>query len=383
MKLENTEFIQNNFNANFRRFSNLKNLTIVIPSYERPDFILRQIAYWSGSGASLIVVDGSEKPLMLKTQKTIKTLRNIVYLHSPVTVCERFELAAELITTDFAIYCSEDDFLLHSAVSKGVEFLIKNQDFVACAGQTLRFDVLGNNSLTFDNCYSFKNNKFDNYKTRIDRMTLNYNSISCSSVMRSETWKNAWGNIPNFSSSIILEIYQSFIVHISGKLKVIENLFLLRTLENLPMSTPDNNRKIGLTEWWHSDQYSCEREIFIEKLAVFSQITHGATKNEMRNFLTESMDRLGFHLRDVTLMNLQLGNLVKLFFLKFQIIKNLLRAVRRFSPSSKVLDLGGIADLNLNQKLDFKCDGETTRDLLLIEGLISLYYRSGGTRSSG
>ena len=42
---------------------NLSELTIVIPSYEREDYLKRQILFWSNYTAKIVILDGSKKSL--------------------------------------------------------------------------------------------------------------------------------------------------------------------------------------------------------------------------------------------------------------------------------------------------------------------------------
>ena len=40
----------------------LSDLTLVIPAYNRPAYLERQIDYWSGTGVQLCILDGSKSP---------------------------------------------------------------------------------------------------------------------------------------------------------------------------------------------------------------------------------------------------------------------------------------------------------------------------------
>ena len=63
-------------------FEPLSKLTIVIPSYGRQAFLLRQAVYWGYSRANIIIVDGSPDPLSDKMRNLLAGLPNILYLHS-------------------------------------------------------------------------------------------------------------------------------------------------------------------------------------------------------------------------------------------------------------------------------------------------------------
>ena len=52
----------------------LEKLSIVIPTYDRHDFVRRQISYWSSSPVTIHIVDGSPDPL------SKKDLENLTYI---------------------------------------------------------------------------------------------------------------------------------------------------------------------------------------------------------------------------------------------------------------------------------------------------------------
>lgn len=265
----NSDFMEISRYKNSVQYSNLKDLTVIVPSYSRPEFILRQILYWRGSGATLIIIDGSESSLEDKFQDEINKFNDVAYINSTLPLNLRLTFAGELIKSKYSVYCSDDDFLLHSALSNAIDVLENNSDLVACMGQSLRFNVLSDNRVTYGTCYIFNNPNLasSSYEDRITAATSNYAPVTCHAVMRSEIWKTSWGSIPNSSSSQILEFYQAIAVYLCGKLLIIQDLYLLRTLENLPLSTTDANRSISSFEWWNKEFFSSEKRDFLDNLS--------------------------------------------------------------------------------------------------------------------
>jgi hypothetical protein len=80
-------FLQENIGRKKQIHSNLPLLTVVIPSYCRQDFIIRQCAYWHGSGLSVVIMDGSPEPLASNLHQAITGLGDITYVHSHTAVC--------------------------------------------------------------------------------------------------------------------------------------------------------------------------------------------------------------------------------------------------------------------------------------------------------
>ena len=98
----------------------LEKLTVVVPCYGRQDFLLRQCAYWHGTGARLIIVDGSERALPPSTQDLMAGLGDVQYLHAHISMMERLKLAADRLETPYAILLGDDEFLLYAGLASVV-----------------------------------------------------------------------------------------------------------------------------------------------------------------------------------------------------------------------------------------------------------------------
>ncbi|NDI10803.1 MAG: hypothetical protein EBY74_07430 [Actinobacteria bacterium] len=77
--------------------SRLGDLTIVIPSFGRQDFLTRQISYWSASEVNLLILDGSERAMPLGSLPS-----RVNYVHMPTDFFQRMQAAADYVTTPYA-----------------------------------------------------------------------------------------------------------------------------------------------------------------------------------------------------------------------------------------------------------------------------------------
>ena len=369
---------------NVVQYDNLKNLTVIVPSFSRHEFILRQISYWHGTGATLIVIDGSEHSLEDRFQGEIDKFNDVVYIHSTLQLNLRLTLAGQLIQSKYAVYCSDDDFLLHSALSNAINVLEKNPDLVACMGQSLRFNVLSDNRVSYGTCYAFKNPDLtsNSYEDRIAAATSRYTPVTCHAVMRSETWKTSWGSIPGYSSSQILEFYQAIALYLSGKLLITKDLYLLRTLENLPLSTTDANRSISSSDWWHKDLFGSEKMDFLDKLSNLANKQSHSEEKLIKKFLFDQMDILINNLpKEPSKSSRILINLRIRIKHVFPNLFNLLRKILIFlRPRTRILNLGFLGDLKLVSSDSFLISNKSQLDLLVIEELISNFYKVGASR---
>ena len=60
---------------------NIKDVTVIIPSYNRPEYALKCLKYWSNFKINVHFVDGSEKALNLEDVKKIISKSNVEYHH--------------------------------------------------------------------------------------------------------------------------------------------------------------------------------------------------------------------------------------------------------------------------------------------------------------
>jgi hypothetical protein len=84
----------------------LSNLTIVILTYNRPEYIKRAMRYWNNVGPIIVILDGSEAPI--SENILLKLDANIHYTHKPISLLERINLASKIVTTKYAILLSDD-----------------------------------------------------------------------------------------------------------------------------------------------------------------------------------------------------------------------------------------------------------------------------------
>jgi glycosyltransferase domain-containing protein len=94
----------------------LSELTIIIPTYNRPLELERAIEYWRDTPVAVHILDGSEKPWF--PIGVFSGTNTISYNHVPQNIGEssagnysrRIALATELAKTNYSALCSDDDF---------------------------------------------------------------------------------------------------------------------------------------------------------------------------------------------------------------------------------------------------------------------------------
>jgi glycosyltransferase domain-containing protein len=249
-------------------------LSIVIPSYNRPNFLMRQFNYWSDTNVHLIFLDGSNSSIGRSERNLIAKKKNATYIQMRGSVGERLQLARDVISTPYTLSCNDDDLYFKSGVFKAIELLNKQPDLVACRGQNIRAHISNDKS---DIKYSQMFNRYEKFNVtqnlateRIKYAFSDYNGASLFAVLRTWVWKKSWveGYNMNFSSTNVSEFFQNISVYIQGKLISLDMPYLLETNENTVVNTTSDNRDLLFSKWILSESYQSEREVFVHTLAL-------------------------------------------------------------------------------------------------------------------
>jgi len=123
---------------------NLSDLTIIIPTINRPSMLGRTFDYYANieTTSKIILADSSNKELKLKNQELIKYYSeklDIEYFHIPESssLMTKMSMAADMVLTPYVIEVGDDDFLLKSSLLKVINELEKDQTLVAGYGHRL------------------------------------------------------------------------------------------------------------------------------------------------------------------------------------------------------------------------------------------------------
>ncbi len=123
----------------------LSDLTIIIPTYNRPLELERSIEYWRDTPVTVHILDGSEKPWFpIGPMKNVST---IVYHHMPAkknqnpfeNVFQRLVYGSQLSVTKCSAVGCDDDFYTISGLIQSLEILKSNTSIDAVAGRVLTY----------------------------------------------------------------------------------------------------------------------------------------------------------------------------------------------------------------------------------------------------
>jgi len=127
----------------------LSQLTIVIPTYNRPLELERSIEYWRDLPVTVHILDGSERPWF--PLGPIRSASTIIYHHIPVTkdqspmesIFERILHGSKLPATKFSAFGCDDDFYTISGLIQSLEILNSDNSIDAVVGRVLTYKKSG------------------------------------------------------------------------------------------------------------------------------------------------------------------------------------------------------------------------------------------------
>ena len=245
-------------------------LTIVIITKNRSNFLIRNINWWAPTGVKIIIMDGSDTPI--SSEVINKFLPNIKYLNSPKSIEERLVIASSFVTTKYVIQSGDDDLFLHSGVDACIKELEANSDLVACIGLTLGFTYLDNalyGKSVYENISEYGQIVNSQASSRVKSHFENYECTCFYGVIRTNIWKTNVLIIESKESlpSNLLEIFFELSTVYQGKTKVLNDLMWLRSFEN----TSQWSQQYPNTDWFFKVNNPIRNEIFTRlKYYLFS-----------------------------------------------------------------------------------------------------------------
>jgi len=264
--------------------TNLFDLSIVVPSFNRQLHAFRQMWYWSNlnSLVTIYVLDGTSRPIISEALEGLD--KNIHYYHMPFTIEERFGKIVDLINTKYVTLLSDDEFFIPSALEECINRLEEKNEFVGCTGRCLRFYASNAGILAFPIYSKMKNYQIID-KTGVERMFFHMNNRNCQliyCVYRTEAWKNCMRLVASqkrkFSTPYLLEIGFELSACYQGKIMTIDDLMLLRNAKTLPVNYGKWNLKTRLGTWANKFINRNEIEFFFSNTAsILSKIDGNET----------------------------------------------------------------------------------------------------------
>lgn len=274
--------------------NNLSKLTIVIPTYNRHEYAARVMRYWSGSVATVFVLDGSSTPVSENILNKLDS--NVHYSHLPErSIFDRLFYVFEKIQTDFVVLHGDDEFLLSSGLEACIQACSDDIGLVACMGRALNFNY-DNERLVgrrrYDEMINHQVDMDDPFE-RLDYHLSQYACSTCYAVCRQAPWVTAFkiACTQRYPVYGIGELQYEATMAFAGRGKVINQLMWLRSDENPSVNFFHNLR---FQEFWTRKKYRQEKIKFCNGLATSLAEIYGYHIEKIHQSVVAAFDRYLF-----------------------------------------------------------------------------------------
>lgn len=204
----------------------INQVTAIMPTHNRHQYLARALDYYESIDLKfrLIVLDSSA----IRYLKEINC-KNIIYVHCPEkNFLGKINDTLSEVTTDFALLCADDDFIIQDGLAGCLHFLEENKDFVATQGLVTRFINLGEIIHMPDQIISLgKSFDSDIAEERLRKGILESYTQTFYSVYRTKTLKK----IINEATALNYNLFELFITistYTLGKYAVTPNYYYVR-----------------------------------------------------------------------------------------------------------------------------------------------------------
>ena len=274
---------------------NLTQLTLIIPSYERQKFLLRQIEDLANWEIRVIIVDGSKYPLSAEVLLRLKDLPHIDYRHLRGSYVDRISTVANEIVTPFAMCLADDDFYLQKGLLQAIEKLESDPSAVACMGQTIGLDFRIRKSYFFKYGSNLKDYSVNGEtpKERILNGLTEYRSATPYAVFRTSIFQKVWSSREHLSSLETVEYEHAIRTYFYGRLISTDSIYWIRSFETQPVpSVIDGTRATDFYTWFNGAKFESERKTFESRLVSLLQNSEKITEIESAGLYGEIIDKI-------------------------------------------------------------------------------------------
>jgi glycosyltransferase domain-containing protein len=355
--------------------SGLSRLTVVIPTISRPEFVKRQILFWSHFDAEVRILDGAATPIDLSQFVAIPS--NIQYLHEPRRFNERLSNAWRHVNTEFACLLPDDEFFLPSGLAASLKKLDENPTITGCVGKVLMFFVDQERFLTYQDYEYWKD--FDPSSLTVEhrvKEVLPPNKVHKVqfAVLRSSVWKEIFTSsyADFYSTGYLYERMLNLHSAVLGRTIVLNELMWMRSMENPPLTNaavPRDNG--GMLGWADNPNNRDEILHYVEKVEKIIASDGSINATEARTY-AEHFVYGGFETHRIKVQNSKRSFRRRLSeWLVRYAPKSIKLAAKRLGPRRVLgyLDWQGLALNETSKKLEYKGITFNMEELQLIERL--------------
>lgn len=257
-----------------------KDLSILIPTMNRSDFLMRLLNYYADNNYKyqILIGDSSNAKHIEITKKAIEQFKGklrITYREYPgINVAECLRQLTKLVTTPYAVFIADDDFLVPDGLEQCMKFLDDHGDYIAAHGMGISIRLRSNGSYgKFLGCtkYRLPVIEEDTASKRLLNHLKDY-SVTLFCVHRTEAWRTmCQEDVGLVDTAFRAELLPCCLSVIQGKVKQLNCFYLVRQDHNRRYLLPNIDDWVRDPTWEH--EYKIFRDYLAEELVRQEGIT--------------------------------------------------------------------------------------------------------------
>jgi glycosyltransferase domain-containing protein len=275
----------------------LSQLTLIIPTYNRQNYVARQIAYLSNWNVATLIMDGSEKDLSIEMRETLELYPHIQYQNIKESYVSRVSIAASRVKTPYVACLADDDTYLPTGLLEAIDILQKNPTSVTCMGLAAGIDRIYRKTYSFKYGANLKNYTIEsnNFVDRVIGGMQNYRPATPYAVYRTEIFRKIW--IPRTTISCLeaVEYENAIRTYFYGNQLVTKSVYWLRSFETQPIASQiDGDRSLTFSDWYTSASFKHEvyeyRERIVRLFVEKGELSRSESLNLYQNVITSILE---------------------------------------------------------------------------------------------
>lgn len=230
----------------------MQNLTLVIPTFNRPGHLSRLLSYYAGKNPefSILVLDSSEPEIQSANSELLRRFAGKAqHMGFPGTIRPSQKLAEGLqhVGTPYAALCADDDIVFPEALGHALDFLGSHPDYVCCDGIYLNFGASkGEINLSVE--YGSRSIEAEHPGARVFRLFQRYESLFYA-VYRTPDMRDLFSFIKDIPSYHFQELFQAAGTVLKGKTHRLAEFYAARQ----DCVTAEPTREKWQTFYWFAD----------------------------------------------------------------------------------------------------------------------------------
>jgi len=260
----------------------LRDLTVILPTYNRHCFMFAAIRQWHPLVHQIIVVDGSEESRMVGPLD----FPNVQYIHDTRSIEHRLARAAGLVRTQFSMVQSDDDIFVPEAVVECVLFLKANANYSASTPAAIRiarkgFQLAYPTSIGWDNSSELCSD-------RLQWLGSHYIPSSIYGVCRTDALRVSFESMAQDPLPVyaFAELHHEMVMNGLGRVRVQPIIGWIR--RDVALSV-DRNQNSLQSNWYTQEEHDLRRR-YVEGVSRALSRSTGEDLAQKRREVTQGLE---------------------------------------------------------------------------------------------